>query len=112
MRWGYSVPRSGKIIAVVEMDIIAERNKHLDLYPDQSRSPAEWLAVLVGEVGEVGDEVLQMTVFDQKNHDKYWEEMVHVAAVAIAALESMYFRKKAHEERMERRDASRASEES
>ena len=94
------------IIGIVLDDIIVERIRHKRLYPDQTRSPAEWLAVLTGELGEVADEVLKMTVFDQANHDKYWEEMVHVAAVAIAALESMYFRRQAHEERVARRNES------
>lgn len=95
------------IVGVVLDDIIVERQRQREMYPHAlSRSPTEHLAILVGEVGEVGDEVLKMTVFDQENHDKYWQEMVQVAAVAIQALESMFFRKKAHEERMERRHGS------
>jgi NTP pyrophosphatase (non-canonical NTP hydrolase) len=96
------------IIAIVLEDIIMERKRQQEFYPNQSRSPAEWLAILMGEVGEVADEVTKMTVYDQaRSIDKYWEEMVQVAAVAVGALESMYFRQRTHEERSKRRESEK-----
>ena len=57
---------------------IARQNQ---LWPDQDKnSQADWIVILTEEVGEVCEATLK------SDHDKYVEELTHVAAVAIQML--------------------------
>lgn len=95
---------TGGIIAAVLEDIVGRRLRQQKLYPGQTRSPSEWLATLTMELGEI----TKMTLFgkDYSTSD-YWDELVQVAACSIAALESMYLRRKAGEIREESRKVRR-----
>lgn len=62
--------------------IQAERRRQDEKFGVQDHSPEKWLAILVEEVGEVAQAILQGTVED------YREEVVQVAAVAVAILEA------------------------
>lgn len=66
--------------------IQAERDRQDAKWGSQRRLPPDtWLRILVEEVGEVAE---ALNDHDDKN---YPVELVQVAAVAVAALESYYF---------------------
>lgn len=68
--------------------IMVERKRQMDLWGSQhNNTPAEWCEVLGEEVGHVGKVVVESCV-RYKDMREYREEMVHVAVVAIAAIES------------------------
>lgn len=51
--------------------------------------PLKWLPILMEEVGEVSTEIIEMTfACDPQAKGRYREELVQVAAVCIAMLES------------------------
>lgn len=63
-------------------DIVAERARQdIKWGPRNKHDPARWLVILMEEVGEVSNALL--------DHDPegYYTEFIHVAAVAVAALE-------------------------
>ena len=68
--------------------ILQERDDQDDQWGELPRGiPAmTWLAVLMEEVGEVATE---MIAYPEPDYDKLSEELVQVAAVAIAWLEEM-----------------------
>lgn len=68
-------------------DVARERNRQDDLWGVQDHAPGMFLAILTEEVGEVAKEVADGRVqpFDA---DAYREELVQVAAVAVAAIEA------------------------
>ena len=68
---------------LVEMERI--RQNHL--WGEQNHSPETWLAILIEEVGEVG-KAIQEARFRGEGWANYREELVQVAAVAVAMLES------------------------
>lgn len=64
--------------------ILVERRRQDTLYGERNDHPPErWLVILMEEVGEVSNAVLE------KDLEAYYNEFVQVAAVAIAALESL-----------------------
>lgn len=64
--------------------VIIERKRQDILYGERNEHPPErWLVILMEEVGEVSNAVLE------KDLEAYYNEFVQVAAVAIAALESL-----------------------
>lgn len=66
-----------------EDDIRLERAKQNAKWGVQNHNPARWLAILVEEVGEVAKAIVEDRSFDVRN------ELVQVAAVAVAAIESL-----------------------
>lgn len=64
-------------------DVKAERVRQNILWGRQDHNPDRWLTILVEEVGEVAKAIQEG---DKKN---YREELVQVAAVAVAAIESL-----------------------
>lgn len=68
--------------------ILAERDRQDGLWGQQNHSPLVWLAILSEEVGEVSKEVNE-GYFRGKSTAAYREELVQVAAVAMAAIESL-----------------------
>jgi hypothetical protein len=62
-------------------EVIAERDRQDRLWGIQDHKPGKWLAILGEEFGESCRAVLEM-------NPKYREELIQVAAVAIAAVES------------------------
>lgn len=70
-------------MSIVGMEeILAEREKQDQKWGEQNHHPQMWLAILMEEVGEVAKASLE------RDTDGYRKELVHVAAVALAALQS------------------------
>lgn len=67
-------------------EVLAERSRQVELWGQQDHEPALWLAILTEEVGEVAKEVAER--FHTQPHSNYRTELIHVAAVALAAVES------------------------
>jgi NTP pyrophosphatase (non-canonical NTP hydrolase) len=71
------------------LDVAAERVRQNGLWGRQDHAPKKWLAILVEEVGEVAAEIItDAAIVGTTEGDMYREELVHVAAVAVAAVES------------------------
>ena len=72
--------------------IITEREKQDAKWGEQNHSPIEWVSILTEEVGEVAKAALE-SHFKHKNKDhsytEYRKELIQVAAVAIAMIESL-----------------------
>ena len=62
--------------------VVAERKRQDRKWGQQNHGPDGWLTILVEEVGEVARAILE------GDANSYKKEMVQVAAVAVAALES------------------------
>jgi NTP pyrophosphatase (non-canonical NTP hydrolase) len=75
----------------VLLDVIAERKRQDWKWGEQNHDPETWLAVLIEEVGEVGKAILEMSFPSGEAVDLldlYRLELIQVAAVAVAAIES------------------------
>lgn len=71
------------------LDLIgAERRRQVALWGAQEHEPAMWLAILAEEVGEVAKEIAEGRL-DPFHSDDYRTELIHVAAVAAAAIECL-----------------------
>lgn len=73
--------------------ILDERGKQDEKWGEQNHEPFTWLAVLMEEVGEVNQDALK-AFFDSPEHkNKHLaacrEELIQVAAVAVAMIESI-----------------------
>jgi len=67
---------------------IKTERKHQDSeWGVQRHDPFVWLAILGEEVGEVNKAVLE-NFWEDDDMEKYREELIQVAAVAVAAIES------------------------
>jgi NTP pyrophosphatase (non-canonical NTP hydrolase) len=64
-------------------DIITERQRQDSLWGEQNHHPLKWLAILGEEVGESNKAILEGSLL------KYREELIQVAAVAVAAIECL-----------------------
>lgn len=74
----------------VVQEVMLERYKQHEKWGPQNHSPIEWLAILGEEVGEANKAALEKH-FGYKGVNSYAEyrkELVQVAAVAIAMIES------------------------
>ena len=63
--------------------VIAERERQDRLWGVQDHEPLKWVAILLEEAGEYAKDVLEGRVAHAR------EEVVQIAAVAIAIVESM-----------------------
>lgn len=63
-------------------DIMTERMRQFKKWGVQDHDEDRWMVILMEEVGEVA-----RAIFDE-NPDNYREELVQVAAVAVAAIEA------------------------
>ena len=74
-------------------DITQERENQVKKWGVQNHSPVEWLAILMEEVGEVSREALEYHFHKFYKADgqleRYEKELIQVAAVALAMLESL-----------------------
>jgi NTP pyrophosphatase (non-canonical NTP hydrolase) len=68
-------------------EIQNERDRQDKKWGEQNHHPIIWLMILGEEVGEANQAMLEHR-FGNRNPEKYREEMIQVAAVAVAALES------------------------
>lgn len=78
------------------VDVVAERERQDTLWGIQNHAPQQWLHVLVEEVGEVA-KAINDSHFGGEPWTEYRTEMVQVAAVALAAIESYDRNEGAHE---------------
>ena len=73
-------------------EIINEREKQDTKWGEQNHQPIEWVSILTEEVGEVAKAALE-SHFKHKEKDhsykEYRKELVQVAAVALAMIESL-----------------------
>lgn len=67
----------------IDEDIKKERARQDRQWGEQNHFPQKWLTILMEEVGEVASAILE------RDYDGYRNELVQVAAVAIAALEAI-----------------------
>lgn len=75
----------------VHYDVMYERAKQEAKWGCQNHvTPAQWLAILTEEVGEVAKEVADARLADFRP-EEYRQELVQVAAVAVAAVEALDF---------------------
>lgn len=69
-------------------EVFEERKKQDVKWGEQNHHPGVWQNILMEEVGEVSKEVNE-NKFNAKEFSDYRKEMIQVAAVAIAAIESL-----------------------
>jgi len=63
-------------------NLIYERDRQDGKWGEQNHSPEKWIVILIEECGEAAKAILE------KESYQYRDELIHVAAVAIAAVES------------------------
>lgn len=68
--------------------IVAERARQDSKWGEQNHTPVEWIAILGEEYGEASQGALR-SHFGGRTKQEYAEELVQVAAVAVAALECL-----------------------
>ena len=68
--------------------VIVERKRQDKLYGIQDHHPLAWLPILAEEFGEVARAVRRDHFGSDKEYGDYRTELIHVAAVAIAMIES------------------------
>ena len=75
-------------------DICQERENQVNKWGIQNHTPIEWAAILMEEVGEVSREALEYHFHkfykDTGQLERYEKELIQVAAVALAMLESLH----------------------
>lgn len=69
-------------------EVVQERINQEEKWGPQNHSPLLWLGILGEEFGEVSKAVIEMH-FDGSDASKIREELIQVAAVAVAAIESL-----------------------
>lgn len=67
-------------------EVSLERDNQNAKWGEQNHKPALWLMILGEEVGEVNKAALE-SLFGGKTLQEYREELVQVAAVAVAMIE-------------------------
>lgn len=70
------------VVSAMPASVLSERKRQDAKWGEQNHLAATWLVILGEEFGEVCQATLEM------DWNKYREEMVQVAAVAVAAIES------------------------
>ena len=78
-------------------EVILERQKQVEKWGQQNHHPFHYLAILMEEVGEASQAAVQATGEPGKaTWDDYREELVQVAAVALAMIGSFDRNQNAH----------------
>ncbi len=72
---------------IIVDEIKAERRRQDEKWGEQNHNPEWWMVILMEEVGEASETILEAK-FGDRSLDKYRQEMIQVAAVALAAIES------------------------
>lgn len=71
-------------------DVARERQRQDEKWGPQNHHPAWWMSILMEEVGEAAQEVLGIQFGDAaKAHGDLRKELLHVAAVAVSAIEAL-----------------------
>ena len=75
----------------VLIEVFDERKRQDEIWGKQNHTPMEWLPILMEEVGEASKAALE-EYFNEyvkaESFKNYRTELIHVAAVAIAMIES------------------------
>lgn len=88
----------GGVTGSVLAEILAERRRQDAKWGQQDHNPSTWLMVLAEEVGEANQAVFETLFpsFDRRTARRgprslaeYRQELIQVAAVAVAAIESL-----------------------
>lgn len=79
------LPRLESIFQEIKYERIRQDQK----WGEQNHNPFVWLAILGEEVGEVNKAVLEAN-FSNKDYSEYRNELIQVAAVAVAMIECLY----------------------
>jgi len=69
------------------LEICQERDRQDEKWGEQNHHPDIWMNILMEEVGEASNACLGAR-FANRTYYPYREEMIQIAAVALAALES------------------------
>ena len=72
---------------LIIQDILDERGRQDKKWGEQNHIPLVWLAILGEEAGEVSKAIIE-NLFGNVELCEYREELIHVAAVAMGAIES------------------------
>lgn len=72
----------------VLVEVESERSRQDQIWGEQNHCPADWLMILVEEVGEANKAALEAR-FGGKPLTEYRTELIQVAAVAVAAVECL-----------------------
>lgn len=82
-----------KRVDFVLTEVELERARQDQMWGEQNHSPLVWLPILLEEVGEVAEALNEWThgTLSQKREavKQYRTELIEVAAVAVAAVESL-----------------------
>ncbi len=83
-----------QVTANVLLEVQAERVRQESKWGQQNHTPTGWLPILAEEFGEVARAICEATAskmidVSEKHLDNYREELVQVAAVAVAMVESL-----------------------
>ena len=70
-------------------DVIEERKRQDYKWGQQNHHPIIWMSILTEEVGEAAKEANDIFFANAQRIEQLREELVQVAAVAIAAIESL-----------------------
>jgi len=75
----------------INNDIVAELQRQDAKWGEQNHAPSVWLAVISEELGEASEAFLQWNFggLSKEQFAHFRDELVHVAAVSIAAIESL-----------------------
>jgi NTP pyrophosphatase (non-canonical NTP hydrolase) len=74
---------------LVVRQVLTERERQDRKWGEQNHDPLFWLAILQEEVGETAKAILEARFARNGQYSEYREEMIQVAAVAIAAIECL-----------------------
>ena len=76
---------SGRVL----QDIHKERDRQDSMWGEQNHSPIEWLAILGEEYGEACKGAIKVLNYSNEDYYEYRDELIHIAATAVAAVESL-----------------------
>lgn len=86
------IERSTRTQSVLN-EVFSERFRQDAMWGEQNHSPTEWASILGEEVGEVSRAINEITFnhpgYREKARQDYRRELVEVAAVAVAMVESL-----------------------
>ena len=90
-----AVPKKAMPISVIDRlidDIIDERQRSINKFGLQNRTPIEWMAILMEEVGEASQVAVNISLLglNKSTWLDFELEMIQVATVALNALECLH----------------------
>jgi hypothetical protein len=78
------------LTGLVLKDVSDERDRQDAKWGVQDHPPYKWLAIIMEELGEAAEAALDMEHPGGAQHEqRYREELTHVAATAVAAIEAL-----------------------